>query len=106
MRSPRPRAPRRRKAARAGEADTLERIPNIGPSLAADLRAIGIREPRQLRDADPYALYAQLERVTGMRQDPCVADTFIAAVRFMRGGPPQPWWHYTAERKRRLADSG
>lgn len=106
MRSPRLRASRRRKAARASEADTLERIPNIGPSLAADLRAIGILEPRQLRDADPYALYARLERATGMRQDPCVADTFIAAVRFMRGGPPHPWWHYTAERKRRFADSG
>jgi hypothetical protein len=24
-------------------------------------------------------------------------------VRFMAGGPKQPWWKYTAERKRHLA---
>jgi pathogenicity locus Cdd1 protein len=32
-----------------------------------------------------------------------VLDTFIAAVRYMEGAPKRPWWHYTAERKRRLA---
>jgi hypothetical protein len=30
-----------------------------------------------------------------------VLDTFIAACEFMRGAPPTPWWHYTAQRKRR-----
>jgi len=39
---------------------------------------------------------------TGARQDPCVLDTFIAAIRYMEGAPKRPWWHYTAERKRRL----
>ena len=29
-------------------------------------------------------------------------DCFIAAVRFMEGGAPTPWWHYTAERKQRF----
>jgi hypothetical protein len=24
---------------------------------------------------------------------------------FMEGAPPHPWWHYTAERKRRFAAS-
>ncbi|MCK7491764.1 MAG: helix-hairpin-helix domain-containing protein [Comamonadaceae bacterium] len=28
-------------------------------------------------------------------------DTFIAAVDFMRGADPRPWWSYTAERKLR-----
>jgi hypothetical protein len=32
-----------------------------------------------------------------------VLDTFIAAVRFMEGAPPHPWWHYTAERKATMA---
>lgn len=100
------RAPRGGKATRADEADRLERIPNIGPSMAADLRALGIHDPRQLRAAEPYALYARLERLTGQRQDPCVADTFIAAVRFMQGGPPRPWWHYSDERKRHFAARG
>ncbi|RBH35826.1 mitomycin resistance protein, partial [Pseudomonas sp. MWU13-2860] len=31
----------------------LRELPNIGPSLAEDLRLLGIDEPRQLRGADP-----------------------------------------------------
>lgn len=79
--------------------EQLESIPNIGPSLAADLCSIGIAHPHDLPGEDPYALYERLCRVTASRQDPCVLDTFIAAVRFMEGAPAHPWWHYTAERK-------
>jgi hypothetical protein len=39
----------------------------------------------------------------GQRHDPCLLDTFIAAVRYMEGGPKKPWWEYTAQRKRELA---
>jgi hypothetical protein len=28
-----------------------------------------------------------------------VLDTFLAAVDFMRGAEPRPWWAYTAQRK-------
>ena len=79
--------------------ERLEGIPNIGPSLAEDLRLLGIEHPHDLPGNDPYAMYDRLCRATGARQDPCVLDTFIAAVRFMEGAPPRPWWHYTAERK-------
>jgi hypothetical protein len=79
---------------------TLEDLPNVGNAIAADLRSIGIRMPAQLRGRDPYALYDSLNRVTGMRHDPCVLDTFIAVVRFVDGGPAKPWWAFTAERKR------
>jgi hypothetical protein len=82
--------------------ERLESIPNIGPSLAADLESIGIVHPHDLPGKDPYRLYDQLCRVTATRQDPCVLDTFIAAVRFMEGAPAHPWWHYTAERKAQL----
>jgi DNA transformation protein len=85
------------------EVAVLEDIPNVGKAIAADLRLIGIRTPRALVGRDPYRLYAALERATGVRHDPCVLDTFIAAVRFVDGGPAVPWWHYTAERKRTLA---
>lgn len=81
---------------------TLEDIPNVGPSLAADLRRVGIDRPRKLVGRDPYALYYTLCDATGERQDPCVLDVFISAVRFMEGAPARPWWHYTAERKRRF----
>lgn len=96
-----PRAPKPRKAGHAGECEQLEQLPNIGPSIAADLRRIGVRSPRELLRHDPFALYQALCRAAGRRQDPCVLDTFIAAADFMRGAPPQPWWQYTAGRKAR-----
>ncbi len=91
------------KARHAAEASRLTDIPNIGKAGAADLRLLGIERPAQLANCDPYALYARLCARTGMRHDPCVVDAFISAVRFMQGEPARPWWHYTDERKRRLA---
>ena len=90
------------KAACAADCERLEQLPNIGPSLAADLRLLGIAHPRELAARDPLALYQSLCRATGKRQDPCVLDTFMAAVDFMRGAEPRPWWAYTAARKARF----
>ena len=81
----------------------LEEIPNVGPAVAADLRELGITMPGDLPGRDPYAMYDDLCLLTGRRHDPCLLDTFIAAVRFMEGEPKKPWWRYTAERKRELA---
>src|SRR6266852_4545179 len=81
----------------------LEDIPNVGPAVAADLRRLGITSPGDLLGRDPYAMYDDLCRISGQHHDPCLLDTFIAAVRFMAGEPKQPWWKYTAERKRELA---
>lgn len=91
------------KASRAADARTLRDIPNIGPSMAADLRALGFDTPSKLIGQDPYAMYQRMMQISGCYQDPCVCDTFIAAVRFMEGAPPHPWWFYTEERKRVLA---
>ena len=93
------------KARAAAEARRLLDIPNIGPSIADDLRALGIERPAQLVGKDPYALYARMTELTGVAHDPCLCDCFIAAVRFMEGAPPTPWWHYTAERKQHLGAS-
>lgn len=87
----------------AASAEELEHIPNVGPRIAADLRTLGLDTPQRLQGQDPYAMYDRLCAVTGIRHDPCLLDTFIAAVRFMDGGPPTPWWAYTAERKREMA---
>jgi predicted GIY-YIG superfamily endonuclease len=81
----------------------LEDIPNAGPAVAGDLRQLGITSPSELQGRDPYALYDNLCRLTGQRHDPCLLDTFIAAVCYMEGGPKRPWWKFTAERKRTLA---
>lgn len=70
----------------------LEDIPNIGPAVAADLRQLGIMMPADLLGCDPYAMYDDLCRITGKRHDPCLLDTFIAAVRFMEGEQKKPWW--------------
>lgn len=95
---------RRTKASSAQDARRLEDIPNVGRSIAADLRALGIDDPQALAGQDPYELYARSNALRGLRQDPCLADVFIAAVRFMQGERAQPWWYYTAERKRHLRD--
>jgi hypothetical protein len=87
------------KAASAADCTALEQLPNIGPSLAADLRLIGIERPADLRGKDAFVLYQKLCAATGQRQDPCVLDTFMAATDFMRGAPAAPWWRYTAQRK-------
>ena len=81
----------------------LEDIPNVGVSVAGDLRRLGVTSPGDLPGRDLYALYDDLCRLTGQRHDPCLLDTFIAAVRYMEGGPKTPWWKFTAERKRTLA---
>ena len=87
------------KARSAEDCRALEQLPNIGPSLADDLRLIGIRHPQELKGRDPFVLYQALCAKTGRRQDPCVLDTFMAATDFMRGAAPAPWWHYTPQRK-------
>jgi hypothetical protein len=95
-----PRPGNRREVAR------LEDVPNVGPATAADLRLLGVASPGELAGRDPYALYDELCRLTGVRHDPCVVDVFIAAVRYVEGQPKRPWWAYTAERKRELAARG
>jgi hypothetical protein len=79
----------------------LTDLPNIGPSLAGDLRLPGIERPPQLQKAEAYRLYRRLCDITQTRQDPCVLDVFLSITDFMAGNPPRVWWHYTAERKRR-----
>lgn len=91
-----------KKAKTAALAFYLEQIPNIGKALAKDLRAIGITKPSQLKGRDGLALYRRLNQITGKRHDPCVADTFLAAVDFMNGGAVKAWWKFTARRKKLL----
>lgn len=99
----RPKPETRSQAAGRREVARLEDIPNVGPAVATDLRQLGINSPGELVGRDPYAMYDELCHVIGVRHDPCMLDTFIAAVRYMEGGPKQPWWAFTAERKRELA---
>lgn len=92
------------KAKKASEALQLEQIPNVGKAVAEDLRNLGITKPEQLKDKDGLELYKLLNRVTGVRHDPCMADTFMAAVDFMNGGKPKAWWKFTEKRKQLLQE--
>lgn len=81
----------------------LEDIPNIGKSIAADLRGIGIDEPQQLLQHEPLDLYLQLSGPMGKRHDPCVLYTFMAARHFMQSGEKLAWWKFTEQEKKLLA---
>lgn len=74
-------------------------LPNIGPAAARDFEVLGFSGPEQLRGADPLELYRSLCIATGTRQDPCVLDVFMSVTTFLDGGPAEPWWHFTAQRK-------
>jgi DNA transformation protein len=91
------------KALHAKQVRVLTDIPNIGKSMAEDLRDLGIVTPELVRTMDPMAAYEQLRDPMGKRHDPCVLDTFLAAHDFMNGGPARPWWDFTARRKALLA---
>jgi hypothetical protein len=94
-------AVRSRESSRS-EFTELEQLPNVGPAVAACLRRAGVARPQDLRGRDPYAMYEEVCLSAGTRLDPCLLDTFIAAVRFMGGEEAKAWWAYTAERKRQL----
>lgn len=90
------------KAKSASEAARLDQIPNIGKAVVQDLRLLGITKPQQLKNKDGIALYKKLNKLSGIVHDPCMADTFMAAVDFMNGGKAKPWWDFTAKRKKLL----
>lgn len=80
----------------------LTDLPNIGRAGAEDLRLLGITEPRQLINRDPFEMHRRLCEITGVHHDPCVIDVFISVTRFMNGEAPQVWWAYTEARKKSL----
>ncbi len=82
-------------------------IPGIGPSLADDLRLIGVDRPSCLKGKDPEKLYRKLEQVTGTHQDRCVLYTFRCAVYFVNEKHHDPmllkWWSWSDENLARAA---
>jgi hypothetical protein len=76
----------------------LQVIPGIGPSLAADLRDLGVRKVADLKARDPEVMYQELNAMRGVRLDPCVLYVFRCAVYFARTSRPNPellkWWNW------------
>jgi len=94
--------------------DEFESLAGVGPSIAADLRLLGVKSLKDLSRRDPERLYARLCEITGQRQDPCVVYVFRCAVYATRTARPDPellkWWSWkgrklgqSAERKAQSA---
>ena len=77
----------------------LTSIPNVGPAIARKLARRGVHEPDDLRGQDADELFERLCALDGRRHDPCLLDTFHAAVDVADGKPARPWWEYSRERK-------
>ena len=91
---------------RRADARTLLDLDGIGPAMKADLDRLGVRDVAGLARREPRALYDRLCELTGVRQDPCVLDTFACAVAQARDPdlPPaqRQWWWWRSGRRRAL----
>ncbi len=78
--------------------DDLQSIPGVGPSLAQDLRELGIQRVAELRGQDPERLYTRLIAQRGIHQDRCVLYVFRCAVYFAETAEPDvdrlKWWNW------------
>ncbi len=84
------------------QSDELTNLPGVGPSIAADLRSLGVRSIKDLARRNPERLYASLCSKTGKRQDPCVLYVFRCAVYAASVPGPEPhllrWWNWKGRR--------
>ena len=83
-------------AKRRVSTDPLQVTPGVGPSIARDLRQLGVRRVADLKGKSPEELYQRLGRIRGVRQDPCLLYTFRCAVYFAGTSRPSAerlkWW--------------
>jgi hypothetical protein len=89
-------------ARRARPVDELQTIPGVGPSIAADLRRIGISRVAQLRNADPRRLYERSNAKAGVVQDRCLLYVFRCATYYASRPVHEPeklkWWNWKDRR--------
>ena len=81
----------------------LKDLISIGPAMLKDFAQLGITSVPQLAKQKPIKMYERLQRLRGARMDPCVLDTFEAAVAQARN-PRLPadkcqWWYWSRKRK-------
>lgn len=77
----------------------FQELPNIGPAMATDFVRLGLRSLDDLERSDAQELYDRIGRMDGTRHDPCVLDTYAAAIHNLRTGEEQPWWEFSRRRK-------
>ena len=74
---------------------------NIGKAMLGDLQLLNISNVPQLAKQNADELYGKLCILTGGRHDPCVHDTFAAAIHQAKTGEALNWWAFTPIRKAR-----
>ncbi len=92
------------KSANKSQVMRLEDLPNVGRSIAADLRGIGIQRPEELAHREPLEIFDALAATTGHRHDPCVLYTLMSVRHFLDSGQKRPWWKFTEKGKAILAN--
>jgi predicted flap endonuclease-1-like 5' DNA nuclease len=80
----------------------LRELRNIGKKMIKDFDLLGIKSVQQLASRDADQLYARIQKLTNTRHDPCVWDTYAAAIHQAKTGEALPWWEFTKVRKRRV----
>jgi hypothetical protein len=83
----------------------LQTLPNVGPATAADLLRLGVASVDDLSRRDPKELYDRISAMDGVRHDPCVLDTYAAAIHAARTGEARPWWEFSDARKRAISST-
>jgi nucleotidyltransferase/DNA polymerase involved in DNA repair len=81
--------------------DELSELRNIGTAMRRDFELLEISSVGELAKCEPDRLYARIQKLTGSRHDPCVWDTYAAAIHQAKTGEALPWWDFTKVRKRR-----
>jgi hypothetical protein len=81
----------------------LGQLRNIGKAMLKDFDLLDITSVQQLASCDADKLYARIQQLTNMRHDPCVWDTYAAAIHQAKTGEALPWWEFTRVRKVRAA---
>lgn len=83
----------------------LSDLRNIGKAMLKDFELLGIKSVKQLAGCDADELYARIQSLTHARHDPCVWDTYAAAIHQAKTGEALPWWEFTKVRKARSSSS-
>jgi hypothetical protein len=82
---------------------------SIGPAMLRDFALLGIRSVAQLARQNPQRMYQRLNHAMGTRQDPCVLDTFCAAVAQAKNPRLEAekcqWWYWSRKRKQGVRDT-
>lgn len=78
--------------------DELQTIPGIGPSMAQDLRDLGIYKISDLEGQNPEMMFKRLRLIHDIEMDRCVLYVFRCAVYYATESSHDPellkWWNW------------